>query len=550
MAELGRVTNEERRWVWMAAGIIGLLLMLPYLLGFAAQGQDWRFSGFVFGLEDGNSYIADMLSGANGAWIFRSPYTPFTQNGVITFLPYLLLGKLAAPPGMHEQLAALFHLLRTLAVVLVFWASYDFLALFIQDVKLRRLATVLASVGSGLSWLFFHGGGENWMASMPLEFYSPEAFGFLALFGIPHLALARAFLLLGLRSFIFLFSCEQCDLRRRGSITGVFWLAAMLAQPLIGLVSGAIPAVFLVVSGGWLLIRRAAGQLVESTVWQRLFKGALWGGLVAGPFAIYNMLSFLLDPYLRTWNVQSYIPSAHPLVYLAAYGILLPFAIAGAVDLKRRIPWQAAFLSAWVVLFWVLIYIPYSQQRRLLDGVWVGLTALAFVGLEASRTSQGRGRWLWRVRPVLLTTLIAPLLLLAGSFQVAMHPAPPAFVPRDQAAVFECLAEQELRGEVALAAYATSNALPAWAPLRVVVGIGTLSVQADELQHKVAVFYDQDTTDEERAGILQSYDIRVVLWGPQERELGEFNPHNWRQLEALCSQGKYWSFRVVAPNLQ
>lgn len=549
MVEHGRVTNEERNWVWMAAGIAGLVMLLPYFMGFAAQGQDWRFSGFVFGLEDGNSYMADMHSGANGAWIFRSPYTPFPQNGVITFLPYLLLGKLAASPGMHEQLAALFHLLRTLAVILVFCATYDFLALFIQDVKLRRLATVLASVGSGLSWLFFHG-GENWMASMPLEFYSPEAFGFLALFGIPHLALARAFLLWGLRSFILLLTCEESTLKQRGLITGVFWLAAMLAQPLIGLVSGAIPAAFLAVSGIALLIRRSAGQPADFATWKRLFKGVLWGGLIAGPFAVYNMLSFLLDPYLRTWNVQSYIPSAHPLVYLAAYGILLPFAIAGALGLKRRNAWQAAFLSAWVVLFWAAIYIPYSQQRRLLDGIWVGLMALTFVGLETNRSAQGCGRWLWRARPVLLATLIAPLLLMAGSFQVAMHPAPPAFVPRDQAAVFECLAEQGLDGEVALAAYATSNALPAWAPLRVVAGIGTLSAQAGQLQHEVAAFYHQDTTDEERVGILNRYGIRVVLWGPQERELGEFNPHTWRRLDLLCNQGEYQSFRVTAPNLQ
>ncbi len=547
MVELGKVTRQERRWVWIAAGIAGLLMLVPYILGFSAQGQDWRFSGFVFGLEDGNSYIADMLSGANGAWVFRSPYTPFPQNGVITFLPYLLVGKLAASPGMHEQLVALFHLLRMLAVILVFWATYDFLALFIQDVKLRRLATVLASLGSGLSWVFLHGSGESWMASMPLEFYSPEAFGFLALFGIPHLALARAFLLWSLRSFILLFTCEESALKRRGLVTGTFWLAAMLSQPLIGLVSGAIPAAFLVVSGVGLLIRRATAQPADFAAWKRLFQGALWGSLVAGPFAVYNMLSFLFDPYLRTWNVQSYIPSAHPLVYLAAYGILLPFALAGAGGLKRRNPWQAAFLLAWVVLFWAAIYIPYSQQRRLLDGIWVGLMALAFVGLETSRTAQGRVRWLWRAWPVLLATLIAPLLLMAGSFQVAMHPAPPAFVPRDQAAVFECLAEQGMDGAVALAAYATSNALPAWTPLRVVAGIGTLSAQADQLHLETAAFYHQDTTEEERAEFLNRYGIQVVLWGPPERELGAFNPHTGQQLELLCSQGEYQAFRVAAP---
>jgi uncharacterized membrane protein len=176
--------------------------------------------------------------------------------------------------------------------------------------------------------------------------------------------------------------------------------------------------------------------------------------------------------------------------------------------------------------------------------------ALAFVGLETKRSAQGRGRWLWRVRPVLLATLIAPLLLVVGSLQVATHPASPAFVPRDQAAVFECLAEQGLNGEVALAAYATSNALPAWAPLRVVAGIGTLSAQAGSLQHEVAAFYDQDTSEEERAEILNRYGIKVILWGPQERELGEFDPRTGQYLELFCSQGEYQAFRVVTPTLQ
>jgi hypothetical protein len=85
-------------------------------LAFQTQGEAWRFTGFVFAVEDGNSYIAKMLLGANGAWLFRTPYTADPQRGVLAFLPYLLLGKLAAGEGIHEQLVALFHLFRILAI--------------------------------------------------------------------------------------------------------------------------------------------------------------------------------------------------------------------------------------------------------------------------------------------------------------------------------------------------------------------------------------------------------------------------------------------------
>ena len=55
--------------------------------GFWLQGSDWRFTGFFIGVEDGNSYIAKMLSGTAGNWIFRTPYTAYPQNGFLAFLP-------------------------------------------------------------------------------------------------------------------------------------------------------------------------------------------------------------------------------------------------------------------------------------------------------------------------------------------------------------------------------------------------------------------------------------------------------------------------------
>ena len=105
---------QSRKWVLIWAGIVFGITFIPYLLGFAIQGEDWRFSGFVFGVEDGNSYIAKMINGANGDWLFRTPYTTLKQPGILAFIPYLLLGKLSAGLGQHEQLLALFQGFRGL----------------------------------------------------------------------------------------------------------------------------------------------------------------------------------------------------------------------------------------------------------------------------------------------------------------------------------------------------------------------------------------------------------------------------------------------------
>ncbi len=189
---------QERKWVWGFAVVVMVATTIPYILALFNQGENWQFSGFLLGVEDGNSYIAKMLAGANGDWLFRTPYTNFPQQGVLAFFPYLLLGKLTAGEGQHAQLIALFHIYRFIAGCLMIVATYDFTAIFIEKVFFRKLSTILISIGGGFGWLVVLGLNRFWANGMPLEFYSPETFGFLSLYGLPHLALGRACLLWGI----------------------------------------------------------------------------------------------------------------------------------------------------------------------------------------------------------------------------------------------------------------------------------------------------------------------------------------------------------------
>ncbi len=224
---MGRVSRLEWRWVGVFAAVVLLLSVLPYILGYSSQGSAWRFSGFVLGVEDGNSYIAKMRLGSDGAWLYRLAYTTEPQSGTLIYLPYLLLGKLAARPALHDQLVALYHLARLAASIALIAATYLFLARFISSIRLRRWGLVLVVLGGGLGWLALALGGGH--GSMPLEYYSPESFGFLALFALPHLAAARAMLLLALLAY--LNGADGRDLRG-GWKAGLALVALWLFQPL------------------------------------------------------------------------------------------------------------------------------------------------------------------------------------------------------------------------------------------------------------------------------------------------------------------------------
>lgn len=245
---------HERRWFLGYAMLVMIITSIPYLFGYLFTKFDpvyknnWVFTGFIVGVEDGNSYIAKELIGSYGEWLFRTPYTAYPQNGVIAFLPYLLLGKLAAGPELHLQLVALFHLFRFCAGVLAIMATADFLAIFIRNRLLIRIGTMIATLGGGLGWLLMFAGHVHLFGSLPLEFYSPETFGFLELFCLPHLSLARASMFWGMALFLKNVQYDNFSLYKEGIKISFLWLLIVFAQPLTAVIFGIVIFLYIIVA--------------------------------------------------------------------------------------------------------------------------------------------------------------------------------------------------------------------------------------------------------------------------------------------------------------
>jgi hypothetical protein len=539
-------TVVERRWVISLALFVMLLTSLPYLLGYATQGDSWRFTGFVFGVEDGNSYIAKMMSGQAGSWLFRTPYTAEDQRGIVAFLPYLLLGKLAAPPGVHEQLVALFHLFRLGAGILAILATYDFIAFFVPGTGWRRLGTLLVVLGGGLGWVLILIGQGNWLGSLPLDFYSPETFGFLSIYGIPHLALARAALLWGLLWYLREASEAGHPRLRAAAATGAVWLLAALAQPLEAVVLGYAVILYLVVRLIEIGLASVNKRPQDWTGIQGALLLAVWSGTVPGLFTLYTVIAFRTDPFLVAWTAQNIIKSPQPLHYLAAYGLLLPFSLVGVLHPPADHQTQDYFLAAWAVSLPLLAYLPFNLQRRLPEGIWVALVILAVWGFQ--RLAGDRLEKPMREFKLVWVTVVcfgSTLFLLAGGLLAAKRPSMPVFRPVAEVEAFDFLASTAKPGDVVLGAYESGNVLPSWAPVRVLIGHGPESVGLAELQPQVERFYTSQSTDEERLALLHQYHVRYVFWGPAERSLGAWNPDLATYLRKIYQENEYSVYAFV-----
>jgi hypothetical protein len=465
------------------------------MAGYYFQGESWRFLGFIFGVEDGNSYLAKMLSGAVGEILFKTPYTTIEQNGFIAFLPYILLGKLTSNPGQHEQLVALFQIFRWGGILLLSYASYYFISLFIEGVFYRRTALVMTLLGGGFGWvsLFWN--------KVPLEIYSPETFGFLSVFGIPHLLYSKALLILGL----YLFIARSHEIKNACLIGTVLFLVGYF-QPLTIVVGWFILAAYFTVWFIYPFINRKANAkalLVKEISYLFVI------GLISSPWVIYNMVSFQMDPYLKGWYSQNIILSPEPIDYLISFGLFVPFVIWGALLLHKKSSQKFYFMMGWLFAFPIMVYFPIIVQRRMAEGFWNIVVILSIIPLAAIAPNR---KLIIFGAALLLTSSIT---LYSGGLLAVTTPSQPVYIPKTELEAINYLKTATKPWDTILAPYQISNSLPAWVPVRVLAGHGPESVNFKQVELDIDTFYNSQDPKIQNDFIKQ-YHLNFVLLDSRE----------------------------------
>lgn len=523
------VMAAEWRWAIAASAAVMTLACLPYLVAVVQQDSVSRFTGFLITADDGNTYLAKMLQGARGAWLYTSAYAAEPGRPVLLFPFYYLLGKLTGADWTLRIVG--FHLARVVFGFGYLVAAYAWLAEFVPRIRGRRLAFWLLALGGGLGWLALGAGGATpRLEDLPLDLYLPEAFSFLSLLTLPHLAAARLGLVVSLVWYR----------RGRAPQAGLALMAVAFLVPLYPLVAG-----LLLVLGE--LGELASLGFTRAGVWAAVARLA-WLLAPSAPYVVYVLALTSLDRDLAEFMGQNILLSPAPWHYALAYG---PWLICGAWGwraLRRDAPSLAIWATVWLALGIALTYIPITTQRRIIDGYWLWLAPVAARGL----TLIARGtRWRRLILPALMVvTLPGPLLAWGGALSAAWMRAPVAFIPSGQVAAFDWLRDRSVPEGVALTSFQTGNWVPAFTPYRAYLGHGVETPNIHATEDRVARFFSVDATNTERMTILREGTVTVVLWGPEERALGGFDPHGLPVLEPVYAADGYEIFEVrtdVAP---
>jgi hypothetical protein len=517
---------KNRQWVIIWGMFVFGITIIPYLLGFALQGVDWRFSGFVFGVEDGNSYIAKMMNGAYGDWLFRTPFTTLKQSGILAFIPYLVLGKLTTEPGQHEQLLALFQGFRLAGILLYCLAAYDFFRLFSSNDNLIRWGVIISTIWGGLGWMTLFGLKGSGYSGLPVDLYSPETFGFLSLFGLPHLAFSRALLAWGWCLFI------KTDVSqtpwRRGLVIGILWLFMGLFQPL------SVVTAWAGMGGAWLVSRileiiqnKKNFNILKSQNTTDRLKTAVVACAISSFWIIYNVLAIIRDPFLKGWSEQNIIRSPALIDYFFSFCLVLVPAGFGFYLVLRKKIMAGAMLVGFVILFPLLAYFPINLQRRLPDGIWWILIALSIIGIG----ELGK-KWRTRLQALVMAGIFTSVFLLIGGVFSTLTPTQPVYAPIEKIQAIEAIGNN-WGGQgrpIVLADYQISNIVPAWINAKVLIGHGPESVNLQQMQEIVEDILTASTLDTSQIATIQSIGINYAILEKSEQldswlEIGEIIFH-------------------------
>ncbi len=529
----GHVTRGEWLWAGFAALAILALSEIPNALGIVYPAPGLQFSGITVNVSDNFTYLSAMQQGADGAWLFSMAYTTQPGPGTLLKIVYVLAGRLVGVLGL--PVIAGYHLLFAAGTLAMSLSTYWFIALFVHSLRRRRFAWLLVEAGGGLSWVMGLATGGSWLLATPPDFFSPEAFTSLAvLYHLPHLLIARAGLLAGLRLLIV--ALERGSLRRAMS-AGFLWLLASLALPFEPFVIGALTGTYLV----------ALGVKRRGWPWKEI-RLSLAAGAWLVPWVAYLGWLLLADPRAAAWNEQNIAYSPPLAYYLAAFALHL-FAAAFAVSRARREE-RRLWLLVWIIAAPLWIYLPFKLQRRLVEGVQVPLSILAAIGLGRLQVAVTRHRpRLRNLLPAMFLAALLPtnLIVFLGTLQSVRSVEPPAYYPDGAAAVASWL-ELNADGADVWSSPRTGELLPGLASVHVDVGHKVETPDYAVRAAQAGAFYRAAATDAERRALLAAAHIEYVVYGPYERALarGEapFAIEHVGYLEPVFRAGEWALYRV------
>jgi len=494
------------------------LISLPFIFAQSFAGADYVFGGLLFNPIDGNTYLAKMVQGWRGDWIFKLPYTAEPGDGAYLNLFYISLGHLARITNI--PLLLVFHIARIISAILLYIALWRFIIEFRVPKEWQILVLIVSLFGSGMGWILFPFG------VLTSDFAVPETYPFFSSLVNVHFPLGLAlmlFLLLGLH--------PERDHTSRHFIAdwwaGLYALLLAFIDPfglliLISVLMGLICFLAfrsLVQRKRFLsIISKGKSENNDQIFLTSLIFRLFWIIIFGMPLIIYDLWVTYTDPILAGWNTQNITPSPPIWDLILSLSPALFVGIVGGnwlVKNKSQVGW---LLISWVFVAILLIYFPVNLQRRLMKGLFVPVILLMGFGLDNLKFEKKSHLKLFSFG-IIISSFITNLLILSVTFFGIQTHAEELYLRKSEARALLWIKENTPSKALILSSPQIGLFIPAHTGRRVIYGHPFETVNAVQEGSSVVNFFASDD-DLERETFLQERQVDYVFYGPREAKLG------------------------------
>ncbi len=413
--------GAEQRIVVALIAFTVFATCLPYALGYflaPVMGEDGRSSFFIgtaYNIDDYCNYLSWLRQMADGHFFLHNLFTTDAQKDLEFNVFFWLLGRLMAVTHCSPQ-AALQAARIGGGAGLLWLISKFYRHCLPENVNARLTAFGFACLSSGFGWVVWSHWADKNLPGGPVDAWQPEAYTFLSIYTS---ALMTWSTLLILGALYALLLGEQTGRWKYPVIAGVCGglLGNMHSYDVLHL--SAAWGVFLMVLT---IIRRGKGMAQS---WLR----AMVALALTLPTTLYMYYVFNAE---AVFHKRANVPTLSPAFwhYVLAYGFVFLLAVlTGVLVVRRMAPaalatWKAPILGSnregeassaptnlpllfavcWAIGGFLVCYLPFAFQRKMLMGEHIPLCLLAGAGAA----------WLAeRLKPSVRTFVLTALVLAA-----------------------------------------------------------------------------------------------------------------------------------------
>jgi hypothetical protein len=552
------VIKYREYWFPMALAVFfSVVGSFPYVYGYASAEPGEHFMGFV-GRD---------TPGANGYFMFARQVQldgNFMQNKMTSEplpdnyfnLEWWLFGKSARWTGL--SLIAMFHVWRVLTVFGFMWTFYFLARLCLDRVGERRLALSLVVFGGGFGWMI-------WLANraaglhlaLPLDLDGVGIPGYLI--NKPHFIRAGICTLL---TYGFLILGERTGKRRYFAYSGLAALIHTAIRPYH------LPETYLVYLVFPLILSWREGRISRARVLNYGLAGLMLlpGVLDIAFMAWQNTLG------MAGWYRQSLFLLQQVLWLGWPFALVcIAFVFSGFTPERIRTARESTILLClWLTIAWLLVnafpYFPAGHELAfyplvLVPPILVFRTAFPLIRDWAAAHPAG-------LRPLNGLNLSSPRLLRTGvaflvlvslpstayvyrSFFTGLHretgagPWRTFYLTDDEYQTLDWMHKTISPQAVVLASLETSQFIPRVSGQKVLSGHDMLTAYYDRKNAEVQKFFALRGDDQFKREMIKYYHVDYVLYGPDERRLGEMRPEQYPWMKKVYQHGDVTLYRIV-----